>query len=74
MTLIWGARGWALFAETRRSTWPTVLLVGALSSAVPFMLLSWGQQYVTSGFAGVCMAAVALIVLPLAHILVPGDI
>ena len=48
-------------------------MIGALSSAVPFMLLAWGQQFVTSGFAGVSMAAVALIVLPLAHFLVPGE-
>ncbi len=73
MTAIWGARGWVLFAETRPGTWTTVMIIGTLSSAVPFMLLSWGQQYVTSGFAGVCMAAVALIVLPLAHFLVPGE-
>lgn len=37
------------------------------------MLLAWGQQYVTSGFAGVSMASVALTVLPLAHFLVPGE-
>lgn len=73
MSLIWGLRGWTLFGESRRDTWPILLTVGALSTAVPFMLLSWGQQYVTSGFAGVSMAAVALIVLPLAHFLVPGE-
>ena len=48
-------------------------VIGALSSAVPFMLLAWGQQYVSSGFAGVSMASAALIVLPLAHFLVPGE-
>ena len=73
MTALWGLRGWQLFSQTPPGTWPTVLVVGVLSSAVPFMLLSWGQQYVTSGFAGVSMAAVALIVLPLAHFLVPGE-
>ena len=50
-----------------------MVFVGAFSSAVPFMLLSWGQQYVTSGFAGVSMAAVPLMVLPLAHLLVTGE-
>jgi len=71
---IWQYRGGALFA-----TPPALIdrarlvLVSALSAAVPFTLLSWGQQYVTSGFAGVSMAAVALIVLPLAHLLVPGE-
>ena len=40
---------------------------------MPFMLISWGQQYVTSGFAGISMAAVALIVLPMAHLMVPDE-
>ena len=53
--------------------WGMVIVVALLSSAIPFNLLSWGQQYVTSGFAGVSMAAVALIVLPLAHFMVPGE-
>jgi len=52
---------------------PLLLAVGAMSSALPFMAISWGQQVVTSGFAGVSMAAVALMVLPLAHIFVPGE-
>ncbi len=50
-----------------------VIFIGAASSAVPFSLLAWGQQYVTSGFAGVTMAATALIILPLAHFFVPGE-
>jgi drug/metabolite transporter (DMT)-like permease len=50
-----------------------MVIIGGLSSAVPFSLLAWGQQYVTSGFAGVSMAAVALIVLPLAHFTVAGE-
>lgn len=72
MTAVWLARGGRLFLAAERR-WGDMIVVGALSSAVPFMLLSWGQQYVTSGFAGVSMAAVALMVLPLAHVLVPGE-
>ena len=37
------------------------------------MLLAWGQQYVTSSFTGVSMAAVALIVLPMAHFILLGE-
>ena len=70
--LIWRRMGGRLFLTAERP-WAALTLVGALSSAVPFMLLSWGQQFVTSGFAGVSMAAVALMVLPLAHVLVPGE-
>ena len=59
--------------RTDEHAWISLIIVGGLSSAVPFMLLRWGQQFVTSGFAGVSMAAVALLVLPLAHFFVPGD-
>jgi drug/metabolite transporter (DMT)-like permease len=50
-----------------------IAVIGALSTAVPFFLLSWGQQYVPSAFAGLSMAAVPIFVLPLAHMFVPGD-
>lgn len=72
MAAVWLARGGRLFLEPARD-WPAMVIIGALSSAVPFLLLSWGQQYTTSGFAGVSMAAVALMVLPLAHLFVPGE-
>ena len=45
----------------------SVIWIGVLSTALPFTLLSWGQQYVPSAFAGLSMAALPLMVLPLAH-------
>ncbi|NRB17648.1 MAG: DMT family transporter [Rhodobacteraceae bacterium] len=56
-----------------RLVWASAAAMGLFSSALPFALLSWGQKYVASGFAGVCMAVVPLFVLPLAHFLVPGE-
>ncbi|MGB3406231.1 MAG: DMT family transporter [Jannaschia sp.] len=50
-----------------------VLAIGVLTSAMPFLLLSWGQQYVPSAFAGLSMAMLPLFVLPLAHVFVPGE-
>ncbi|MEP2031015.1 MAG: DMT family transporter [Paracoccaceae bacterium] len=74
MLIFWHLRGAQLFkTPATASDWTILTVIGLLSSAVPFMLLSWGQQYVTSGFAGVSMASVALIVLPLAHFMVPGE-
>ncbi|MEP3946914.1 DMT family transporter [Ascidiaceihabitans sp.] len=74
MSAIWLAMGARLFHEKPSArTRTTLAIIGAFSTAVPFMLLAWGQQYVTGGFAGVSMAAVALMVLPLAHFLVPGE-
>lgn len=45
-----------------------LVVIGLLNSALPFALLSWGQQFVPSAFAGISMASVALFVLPLAHV------
>lgn len=74
MIAIWGATGFKLFKTTPTSSdLIGLVFIGAASSAVPFCLLAWGQQYVTSGFAGVSMASVALIVLPLSHFLVAGE-
>ena len=48
--------------------WRYVLIIAPLNTALPFALLSWGQQYVPSAFAGLSMAALPLFVLPLAHV------
>ncbi|WP_424984692.1 DMT family transporter [Microbulbifer sp. S227A] len=69
---IWRMMGGRLWLGDQ-TAWGALAITGILSSALPFMLLSWGQQHVTSGFAGVSMAAVVLMVLPLAHVLIPGE-
>ncbi|MDP5360503.1 MAG: EamA family transporter, partial [Paracoccaceae bacterium] len=45
-----------------------LVAIGLFNTAVPFALLSWGQQFVPSAFAGISMAALPLFVLPLAHV------
>jgi drug/metabolite transporter (DMT)-like permease len=62
-----------LRAENGATIWAVAVSLGILSNALPFSLLNWGQNYVASGFAGVSMATVPLLVLPLAHFLVPGE-
>ena len=71
-TAIWQLRGGRMFT-TPVTNWPLLIFVSLTSAALPFMLLAWGQQFVTSSFTGVTMAAVALIVLPMAHVLIPGE-
>lgn len=74
MGVIWQVMGRPLFAEKpSRGNIRDLVIIGGLSSTVPFSLLAWGQQSVSSGFAGVSMAAVALIILPLAHFTIPGE-
>jgi len=51
-----------------RRIWVHAVGFAIFSNALPFSLLSWAQQYVTSGFAGITMAVVPLFVLPLAHV------
>ena len=71
---IWLALGGKLFSGRLTSgDRLNLVAVGIMSTALPFMLISWGQNYVTAGFAGVSMASVALMVLPLAHVLIPGE-
>jgi drug/metabolite transporter (DMT)-like permease len=59
---------------TDRRTWLHCLGMALFTNVIPFCLLSWGQQFVTSGFAGISMAVVPLFVLPLSHFLVPGEL
>ena len=57
-----GPRAWRFFAA-----------VALLGNALPFFLISWGQQGVPSGLAGILMAVMPLGVLVMAHFLVPGE-
>lgn len=66
-TLVWHWRGYVFYTSSTRASPLVILAASAFSTTVPFILLAWGQQFVTAGFAGVSMAAVALLVLPLAH-------
>lgn len=72
-TMVTGTGLPALTGTDAKRIWVAAIGLGILANTLPFALLSWGQGYVTSGFAGVCMAAVPLIVLPLAHFFVIGD-
>ena len=59
--------------NTDKRIWLHCFGMALFTNALPFSLLSWGQQVVTSGFAGISMAVVPLFVLPLSHFLVPGE-
>ena len=65
-SIIWLIRGGVLFT-TNKTAWIRLGIIGIISTALPFQLISWGQQYVTSSFAGLAMASMPLFVLPLAY-------
>lgn len=71
LCVVWAWRGLHLFKAEK--SWPVLLIIGLFSTALPFMLINWGQQHVSAGFTGLSMAAIPLIVLPLAHLFIPGE-
>ena len=54
-------------------SWVFIFLFGVFSNALPFFLLNWAQQTVSSSFAGVMMATVPFYALILAVMFVPGE-
>ncbi len=55
------------------ATWTLVAVVGVLSSALPFFLISWGQQYIYGGQSAILMASGPFVALLLSHRLTPDD-
>ena len=54
-------------------TWAPFVLIAAIGNAIPFYLITWGQQVVESALAGILMAVMPLATLVLAHFLVAGE-
>lgn len=70
----------ACVALVRGARWPTapgtllkLALVGWLGNALPFFLIGWGQQEITSGLAAIIMAIVPLTTMVLAHLTTRDD-
>ena len=55
-----------------RDWWPFVV-VALVGNAIPFYLITWGQQVVESALAGILMAFMPLATLVLAHFLIAGE-
>ena len=56
-----------------RRVWAAYALLGFLGNALPFFLITWGQQVIESALAGILMAVMPLATLVLAHFLVSGE-
>ena len=54
-------------------TWWPYVVIAIIGNAIPFYLITWGQQVVESALAGILMAAMPLATLVLAHFLVAGE-
>jgi len=67
-----------LFARGKRlprslNSWLIFLLFGFVGYIFPFFLITWGQQTIDSGLAGMIMAIMPLITMLLAHYFIPGE-
>ena len=53
--------------------WKIIFVLALTGNCVPFFLITWGQQYVDSGLAGILMAMMPLSTILLAHFFVKGE-
>jgi len=53
--------------------WLRYAALSAVGNAIPFFLITWGQQVVDSALAGILMAVMPLATMVLAHLLVQGE-
>lgn len=73
LLLLGTVMGQGLRTLPSRRAWGFATVIGVMAVALPFTLLSWGQQFVPSAFAGVAMGAVPLMVLPLVYVFSPDE-
>lgn len=53
--------------------WRNIIIVGCLNSAVPFFLISWGQQYISSAESALLMAMGTFFSLIVSHFVSPDE-
>ena len=56
-----------------QKSWPKYLWLGVVGNALPFILISWGIQYTSSGVTGLLMGTIPLFVIVIAHFLLPDE-
>lgn len=56
-----------------RRLWRHLAVVAMLHNALPWVLLSWGEQYIDSALASILNGTTPIFTIILAHFLVPGD-
>ena len=71
LALVAWHRGITLPAGSR--TWALLILIGFLNSALPFLLISWGQQSIPSARSAILMGSGPFLVLWLSHLTTRDD-
>lgn len=71
--LVWWLAVGPARLPTGRRLWLFFFLIAVIGNLIPFNLISWGQQYIDSGLAGLLMAVMPLFTLAIAHYTVPEE-
>jgi drug/metabolite transporter (DMT)-like permease len=53
--------------------WSKFAWLGFAGYALPFFLISWGTQFISSGVSGILMGAIPLFIVALAHFFLPAE-
>jgi len=54
-----------------RHRWGLLIIIAVVGNCIPFSLIAWGQQEVESGLAGILVALTPLLVVAIAHFVLP---
>jgi drug/metabolite transporter (DMT)-like permease len=56
-----------------RQAWTSLAIMALISNIIPFGLISWGQEHITSSLAAILNSTTPLFTGPLAAVLIPGE-
>ena len=56
-----------------RSLWVVLLLFGFTNTAIPYLLITWGEQYIDSGVAAILNSTTPLFAMVIAHLALDDD-
>ena len=64
---------WLRRLQSGGRAWTFFVLIAFFGNALPYSLISWGQDFIDSGLTGILMAVMPLFTLGLAHFFIPGE-
>jgi drug/metabolite transporter (DMT)-like permease len=64
---------WLRRLQSSGRAWTFFVLIAFFGNALPYSLISWGQDFIDSGLTGILMAVMPLFTLGLAHFFIPGE-
>ena len=80
LRLLFGILGLGVVVLLRRPTWPkdrraywALLILGLTNTALPFVLISWAEQYIDSAVAAILNSSMPLFTMLIAHFILSDD-